>query len=30
MRHLGLQKYHQELVASYFDYVWYRHNDFDG
>ena len=30
MRHLGLPTYHQQLVASYFDYVWYRHNDFDG
>ena len=30
MRHLGLPEHQQQLVGSYFDYVWYRHNNFDG
>ena len=30
MRHLGLPEHQQQLVCSYFDYIWYRHNNFDG
>ena len=30
MRRLNLPKHMQQLVTSYFDYVWFRHHDFIG